>query len=108
MHHFFISILFYFLWNIVTKKWHVYVCQSKQCLERGAGATLDAFVGLAPSEWVVVHPAILPRSKGKGPNVRCIPADTSSTQALEISNVDSVEKVYRILTAHMGVEVSAK
>lgn len=85
------------------KEWDVYVCQSKPCLERGAGATLDAFVGLAPFEKVTVHPAILNKAKGKGPNVRCIERGASG-RAFEVNNVDSVDKVYRILTRHMNVE----
>ena len=88
------------------------MCQSKPCSERGAGATLDAFVGLSPPEIVTVHSAILTKTKGKGPNVRCIPRDLPSDNekaqhqhAFEVNNVDSVDKVYRILTIHMGIEV---
>jgi len=102
--------------------WDVYVCQSKPCKERGAGATLDAFVGLVrPGGTVTVHPAILSRAKGKGPVVRCIarveeyelhgggedgaPAkDDGKVRAFEVQNVDSVDKVYRILTKHMDIE----
>jgi hypothetical protein len=63
------------------------VDQSKQSLERGASATLDAFVGLAPPE-VRVIPAILAKQKGtkaKGPIVRCIPIDDQkdSLQSLQ-------------------------
>ena len=120
--------------------WDVYVCQSKPCKERGAGATLDAFVGLAPSDCVSVHPAIIGKTRGKGPIVRCLRRNTaeeevnkdnkdnandskdnaddnendgaapdddageSSLDAFEVSNVDSVDKVYRILTKHMGLD----
>lgn len=77
--------------------------QSKQSLERGGSATLDAFVGLSPPE-VRVIPAILPKTKAKGPCVRCI-AVNDVDDCLEISNVDSVDKVYRILTRHMRVQV---
>jgi hypothetical protein len=96
--------------NGVNVEWEVYVDQSKPSLERGASATLDAFVGLAPPE-VRVIPAILPKSKGaKGPIVRCVAVD-DETDCLEISNVASVDKVYRILTRHMrvqGVDASAR
>ena len=107
--------------------WDVYVCQSKPCKERGAGATLDAFVGLAPSDYVQVHAAIIGKTRGKGPIVRCLrrtPAganngkaesrdnvdddaqsnNESLLDAFEVSNVDSVDKVYRILTKHMGLD----
>lgn len=113
-------------------RWDVYVCQSKPCLERGSAATLDAFVGLCPpGAAVTVHPAILSRSKkgGKGregPIVRCIATrgeekdpteenekirkkggvkdDDGKLRAFEVQNVDSVDKVYRILTKHMEIE----
>lgn len=115
-------------------EWDVYVCQSKPCKERGAGATLDAFVGLAPPQ-VKVHPAIISKSRGKGPIVRCVKREQQQQQqlkqqretpdgdksekdrddeetdgvggdldAFEASAVDSVDKVYRILTKHMGLE----
>lgn len=120
-------------------QWDVYVCQSKPCRERGAGATLDAFVGLSPPDAVTVHPAVLSRAKGKkqGPVVRCIARESSfgggivdgggatgtggesgsgkggdkkgkvdggKVRAFEVQNVDSVDKVYRILTKHMDIE----
>ena len=114
--------------------WDVYVCQSKPCKERGAGATLDAFVGLAPSDYVQVHAAVISKTRGKGPIVRCLRRvdlnnqetkdiynaeqsdivddditptdgdDESPLEAFEVSNVDSVDKVYRILTKHMGLD----
>ena len=107
--------------------WDVYVCQSKPCKERGAGAILDAFVGLAPSDYGQVHAAIISKTRGKGPIVRCLrrtPAganngkaesrdnvdddaqsnNESLLDAFEVSNVDSVDKVYRILTKHMGLD----
>jgi hypothetical protein len=93
--------------SLSSQKWEVYVDQSKQSLERGASATLDAFVGLSPPE-VRVIPAILAKQKGtkaKGPIVRCIPIDDQK-DSLEASNVDSVDKVYRILTRHMRIPVS--
>jgi len=76
--------------------WDVYVCESKQCQERGAGATLGAFVGLSPPE-IMVHPAIISKAKGKGPNIRCIERGANG-RSFEVNNVDSVEKVHRILT----------
>ena len=112
--------------NKSTILWDVYVCQSKPCKERGAGATLDAFVGLAPSDYVQVHAAIIGKTRGRGPIVRCLrrtpveeseetaePRDNgdddtapneSSLDAFEVSNVDSVDKVYRILTKHMHLD----
>jgi hypothetical protein len=67
---------------------------------------LDAFLGLAPAEQVVVKPAIFPKSKSKGPVVRCIAMRSDQDGAplsFEVSNVDSVDKVFRILQKHMGV-----
>ena len=85
--------------------WTVYIDQSKASLDRGGSATLDAFVGLAPST-VQVLPAILPKlSKAKGPLVRCV-CQIPGRPSLDVSNVDSVDKVYRILTRHMQVAVS--
>jgi hypothetical protein len=90
---------------LLTQDWTVYIDQSKASLDRGGSATLDAFVGLAPST-VQVLPAILPKlSKAKGPLVRCV-SQIPGRPSLDISNVDSVDKVYRILTRHMGVAVS--
>ena len=77
--------------------------QSKASLDKGGSATLDAFIGLAPSS-VQVNPAILPKSKLKGPVVRCI-SIRKNKDSLDIANVDSVDKVYRILTRHMKVQV---
>lgn len=89
-------------------KWDVYVCQSRPCKERGASATLDAFQSLAPPDVVQVHPAYLHKTKAKGPNIRCIqrmisPNGTKSPKAFEVNNVNDIDKVYRILTEHMGI-----
>lgn len=97
--------------------WEVYVDQSKPSLDRGGSATLDAFLGLAPPTTIRVMAAtLLPTSaasgssttmpsssnkKTKGPIVRCM--STDGTQCLEVSNVDSVDKVYRVLTKHLDV-----
>ena len=144
-----------------TVQWDVYVDQSRpssSSRERGsavgaaATATLDAFVGLAPADYVRVHPALLSKAKarGKGPIVRCIrrrrrrgpprvsgdgndavrlangdddddddnsddqednsdgdgdgdDGDDAILDAFEVGGVDSVDKVYRILTKHMGL-----
>ena len=131
-------------------QWDVYVDQSKPSKDRGSGATLDAFVGLAPAELVKVHPAIIAKARGKGPIVRCIrrvrsdegdknvgaasggsraeQLESTRTRkrddkgedddddqedgdgildAFEVSGVDSVDKVYRILTKHMGLGESS-
>ena len=128
--------------------WDVYVCQSKQCIERGASATLDSFQALVPSEpytysasmasnsassldgkifahsneklndnlkvtdtqntnqgiptIINIHPAILSKSKSKGPNVRCIQR-SPPYKAFEVNNVNDIDKVYRILTKHMSI-----
>lgn len=111
--------------NASTKKdtteniqWEVYVDQSKPSLDRGGSATLDAFLGLAPPSTVKVIAAVLPTSsttsssasspsyskKKKGqPTVRCI--STDGLQCFDVINVDSVDKVYRILTKHMQISM---
>jgi hypothetical protein len=89
-------------------EWEVFVDQSKSSLDKGGSATLDAFVGLAPPGTVKVQPVILSKIKSKGPLVRCISAQSSNKDSFDVSNVDSVDKVYRILTRHMRVEVSEK
>ena len=72
-------------------------------------ATLEAFQSLAPPNLVVVHPAILGKTKSKGPTVRVIHRDlekvntNASLYAFEVNNVDSIDKVYRILTKPMGL-----
>jgi len=82
-------------------QWDVYVCQSKPCKERGSAATLDAFQALSPGS-VHIHPAYLHKTKAKGPNIRCI-QKVSPFKAFEVNNVNDIDKVYRILTKHMGL-----
>lgn len=88
--------------------WEIYVDQSKAGLEKGAAATLDAFLGLAPPS-VKVLPAVFPKStKNRMPLIRCVslrqPKDLfRSSGGLEVTNVDSVDKVFRVLTKHMKV-----
>ena len=120
-------------------KWDVYVDQSKASLDKGGGATLDAFCGLAPPDLVTVHPAILfpstvsvssvsstssssnnnngsSSSKFKGPIVRCIAHSLENNDnnnknnnnictSFDVSNVDSVDKVVRVLQKHMGLYI---
>eukprot|EP00558_Chaetoceros_sp_UNC1202_P009191 CAMPEP_0197239932 /NCGR_PEP_ID=MMETSP1429-20130617/6330_1 /TAXON_ID=49237 /ORGANISM="Chaetoceros sp., Strain UNC1202" /LENGTH=459 /DNA_ID=CAMNT_0042699477 /DNA_START=84 /DNA_END=1463 /DNA_ORIENTATION=+ len=91
-------------------EWDVYICQSKPCRDRGASATLDTFQALSPSTTVQIHPAILTKTKAKGPNVRCIQR-VAPFRAIEVNNVDDIDKVYRILTKHMnmdGISVTAR
>jgi hypothetical protein len=86
-------------------EWEVYVDQSKPSLERGGGATLDAFFGLASPTTVLVQPALLSSSvssNSKAPVVRCIAVNGNVRKSLDVTNVDSVDKVFRILTKHMG------
>jgi tetratricopeptide (TPR) repeat protein len=107
----------------VVAQWHVYVDQSKASIDKGAAATLDAFIGLAPPEMVQVHAAIFQSvpSKVKGPLVRCVEIlhhnnsahdyddddddgkedNHTSCRSFEVTNVDSVDKVARILRKHM-------
>lgn len=85
--------------------WDIYVDQSKPSLDKGGTATLDAFCGLAPPTSCRVVPAILPKTKKmKSPWVRCI--SKSQKKSLDVANVDSVDKVYRVLTKHLLVKAS--
>jgi tetratricopeptide (TPR) repeat protein len=103
-------------------QWYVYVDQSKASIDKGAAATLDAFIGLAPPGIVQVHAAIFQSipAKVKGPVVRCVEIlsrndggdngvndnDTpDDCRSFEVANVDSVDKVARILRKHMKVSL---
>mmetsp|Transcript_487 Transcript_487/g.639 ORF Transcript_487/g.639 Transcript_487/m.639 type:complete len:365 (-) Transcript_487:214-1308(-) len=84
-------------------KWEVYVSMSKQCKSLGSAATLAAFLGLSPPDMVQVQPAKFNvKSKTKGPNVRCL--ERTSGVVIEVGGCDSVEKVYRVLSVHMGLK----
>lgn len=87
-----------------TKEWEVFVDQTKASLDKGASATLDALHGLAPPS-VVVKPALIPKTKLKGPVVRCI-SNLDDRLSFDVGSVDSVDKVYRTLTKHMKLQVS--
>ena len=86
------------------KNWQIYVDQSKASLDRGASITLDAFCSLCPPTKVEVVAAILPKSNKKTPWVRCI-SKVPGRSSVDIANVDSVDKVYRILTKHLQIQV---
>lgn len=73
-------------------------------MDRGGGATLDAFCGLSPLPNIEIIPSILPRSSKKYPWIRCI-STVPGRASLDIGNVDSVDKVYRILTKHLQIKV---
>ena len=99
--------------KITNQQWDVYVCMSKQSIDLGAAATLAAFKGLAPLDKVSVHPVsslerLQNESKGSkkgsqvGPYVRCVRRDTD--YAIDVHGCDSVGKVYRVLSLHMGLK----
>jgi hypothetical protein len=90
--------------DAIVKNWQVYVDQSKPSLDRGASTTLDTFCSLCPPSKVQVIAAILPKSNKKTPWVRCI-SKIPGRSSIDIANVDSVDKVYRILTKHMQIQV---
>jgi hypothetical protein len=95
--------------NNATKNadWQIYIDQSKASLDKGGSATLDAFCGLSPPSKVRILPAILPKSyKYKSPWVRCI--SKRYKKSFDIANVDSVDKVYRVLTKHLQIQASYK
>lgn len=85
--------------------WQIYVDQSKASLDRGASTTLDAFCSLSPPNKVQIVAAILPKSNKKTPWVRCI-SKIPGRSSIDVANVDSVDKVYRILTKHLQIQVS--
>ena len=108
-----------------TQDWQIYVDQSRPSLDRGGDAIFDAFFSLCDTSGenfdndgneaveVQVIPALLPKpaSGGKGPWIRCIWNTNNKKNLvrpspnLDVSNVDSVEKVYRVLSTHLGVKV---
>lgn len=104
--------------------WDVYISSSKKSKEKGIISTsslIQAFISLAPSpDDVRVYPVLFhkqSKQKGKGQSVRCIQRKRSIVgdnnedivSALEIGNVDSVDKVYRIMTEHMKLgEINPK
>jgi hypothetical protein len=90
--------------SYILQDWQIYIDQSKSSLDRGASATLDAFCGLCPPHKVQVIAAILPKSNKKTPWVRCI-SKVPGRSSIDVANVDSVDKVYRILTKHLQVKV---
>jgi len=105
--------------------WDVYVSQSnnknKEKESISTSSLIHAFIALSPSDDMLrVHPAVFHKQsnkgKGKGHSVRCIQrqrrsgTDDSSEgrndgekmiSAIEVGNVDSVDKVYRLMTEHM-------
>lgn len=109
--------------------WDVFVSQSSnKNKEKGVIPTssiTQAFTSLAPSaDAVRTYPVIFNKQnkqKGKGHTVRCIQRKRTArgsesknnnediVSALEIGNVDSVDKVYRIMTEHMKLgEINPK
>ena len=99
--------------------WEVYVSQSsnKNNKEKGTSispsAIIQTFISLAPSRNNIkvssaeFTPTKNNKQKGKGSTVRCIQRKRSGGvyreigNAIEVTNVDSVDKVYRIMTKHM-------
>lgn len=103
------------------KLWDVYVSQpSKKGKEKGIIPTsclVQAFFSLAPpTDDVRAYAALFHKQnkqKGNGHSVRCVQRKRSGggkiVSALEIGNIDSVDKVYRIMTEHMKLgEINPK
>jgi tetratricopeptide (TPR) repeat protein len=98
----------------VEQTWDVYVSQSSsKNKEKGvipSSSIIEAFLSLSPSpDKVKVYPANWKRqskSKGKGHTVRCIQRKQTNEiiSAFEVTNVDSVDKVYHIITHHMKLD----
>ena len=93
--------------------WEVFVSQAnKSNKDKGvlsASSVMESFASFSPSPGAItVNAAFFTMQpnkaigKGKGHLVRCIQKKEDLTlSAIEINNVDSVEKVYRIVTEHM-------
>ena len=94
--------------------WEVYVSQAnKNNKDKGvlsASSVMESFTAFSPSPGVIkVNSAIFSKqpkpgvtNKIKGHLVRCIQKkDDLTLSAIEIDNVDKIEKVYRIVTEHM-------
>ena len=94
--------------------WEVYVSQAnKNNKDKGvlsASSVMESFTAFSPSPGVIkVNSAIFSKqpkpgvtNKIKGHLVRCIQKkDDLTLSAIEINNVDTIEKVYRIVTEHM-------
>jgi len=93
--------------------WEVFVSQANKInKDKGvlsASSVMESFASFSPSPGAItVNAAFFTTQpnkaigKGKGHLVRCIQKKEDLTlSAIEINNVDSVEKVYRIVTEHM-------
>ncbi len=107
----------------IEKTWEVYVSQpTTKTKEKGvisSTSIIEAFLSLSPSPKAIkVYSAIWNKQnkpKGKGHFVRCVKRNNEKLDrggnivaAVEISNVDSVDKVYRIITEHMKLGVSSE
>ena len=112
--------------NKESYEWQIYIDQSKASLDKGGSATLDAFCSLlstTPTTKVKIVPILFPKSSQskKSPWIRCVPTKPSKKQGssttkraaiatrkrntIDVSSVDSVDKVYRILTKHLEIKV---
>jgi len=93
--------------------WEVFVSQANKSIkDKGvlsASSVMESFASFSPSPGAItVNAAFFTTQpnkaigKGKGHLVRCIQKkEDLILSAIEINNVDSVEKVYRIVTEHM-------
>jgi len=81
----------------------VAVCRNRWCNEKGSGATLASFIGLAPDDKTSIYGSDCLGRCNRGPNVQVVTADN---QHFEFSGIDGVNKVYDILVDTLGCEVS--
>ncbi|CAM9453702.1 unnamed protein product [Chrysoparadoxa australica] len=85
----------------------VFVCTNKWCHEKGAGATLGAFIGLAEEGVVAVQGVNCLGRCNKGPNLRVRrQVEGSQPTWLEFNRIDSVDRVHKILRDYLNVSVS--
>lgn len=92
-------------------EWEIYVDQSRASLEKGASTTLDALFCLAPNNVKIIPAILFPKPpKSKLPLLRCVSLLKKDlfrgSGGLEVTNVDSVDKVYRVLTKHMKLNAA--
>lgn len=82
----------------------VNVCTNYWCKDKGSGATLASFIGLAPDDETLVCGVDCLGRCNKGPNIQVKRRDG---EWFEFNGIDSVDKVYKVLVDHMDCDVSA-
>ena len=82
------------------------ICSNRWCMEKGAGSTIATFTGLLQDEQtngLRIQAVDCLNKCSKGPNMRIL---RSNGTFEELSKVDSVDRVHRVLTSHLGINVN--